>query len=76
VTTSSTSITIKWANSKLAEMLRKREEEEALLRGNRVRHKEERSDDGKQVRRTKWKANATGKCGPVPLCLVSTGQGS
>lgn len=56
VTTSSTSVTIKWANSKLAEMLRKREEEEALLRGNRVRHKEERSDDGKQVRRAKWKA--------------------
>lgn len=56
VTTSSTSVTIKWANSKLAEMLRKREEEEALLRGNRVRHKDERSDDGKKVRRTKWKA--------------------
>ena len=58
VTTSSTSITIKWANSKLAEMLRKREEEEALLRGNRVRHKEDRDDDRPRGRRPTWSPQA------------------
>ncbi len=51
MTTSSTSITIKWANSKLAETLRKREEEEALLRGNRVRSRDDTASEPKLTRR-------------------------
>lgn len=54
MTTSSTSITIKWANSKLAEALRKREEEEAMLRGKGSKVKDDKSHEQSAPRRAKW----------------------
>ncbi|MDL5054803.1 MobA/MobL family protein [Oscillatoria laete-virens NRMC-F 0139] len=54
MSTSSTSITIKWASSQLAEILRKREEEEAMLRSRSPRSDDRDSKRKKGARRPEW----------------------